>query len=105
MNRLFKRFGKLEDPNKLNEEGIGLGLTICQAIVLANQGQIQLLSDGPTKGTLVIFSMRMESICNDELSYGEDRSESVQRVPKQNNSLRVHSNPHQQVVQFSLPFM
>ena len=34
MNRLFKRFGKLEDPNKLNEEGIGLGLTICQVPVI-----------------------------------------------------------------------
>ena len=29
MKRLFTRFGKLDDPNKLNNEGIGLGLTIC----------------------------------------------------------------------------
>ena len=38
LDRLFKRFGKLEDPVKLNEEGIGLGLTICQAIIRANSG-------------------------------------------------------------------
>ena len=40
MKRLFTRFGKLDDPNKLNNEGIGLGLTICQAIIDANHGRI-----------------------------------------------------------------
>ena len=38
--RLFSRFGKLDDPEKINEEGIGLGLTICEAIIKANDGQI-----------------------------------------------------------------
>jgi len=38
LERLFTRFGKLDDPGKLNEEGIGLGLTICQAIIRANEG-------------------------------------------------------------------
>jgi len=27
--KLFKAFGKLDNTNKLNKEGIGLGLTIC----------------------------------------------------------------------------
>ena len=36
LDRLFTRFGKLEDPSKLNNEGIGLGLTICQAIIISN---------------------------------------------------------------------
>jgi len=38
--RLFSRFGKLDDPENINEEGIGLGLTICQAIIKANDGLI-----------------------------------------------------------------
>lgn len=38
LKRLFHRFGKLEDSMKINHEGIGLGLTICEAIVEANEG-------------------------------------------------------------------
>ena len=38
LERLFKRFGKLDDPDRLNDEGIGLGLAICQEIIHANQG-------------------------------------------------------------------
>ena len=34
LDKLFKRFGKLEQENKIiNKDGTGLGLTICQAIV------------------------------------------------------------------------
>ena len=38
LERLFSRFGKLEDSRFINHEGIGLGLTICEAIVKANEG-------------------------------------------------------------------
>ena len=38
LNRLFSRFGKLEDSKLMNHEGVGLGLTICEAIVHANDG-------------------------------------------------------------------
>jgi K+-sensing histidine kinase KdpD len=30
---LFKFFGKLSDPNKINKSGMGLGLTITKMIV------------------------------------------------------------------------
>ena len=35
LNKLFTRFGKLETANSklVNQEGIGLGLSICQAII------------------------------------------------------------------------
>ena len=71
--RLFSRFGKLDDPENINEEGIGLGLTICQAIIKANDGLIQITSDGIGKGTLVVFTMKMSSVASDELSRHSDR--------------------------------
>lgn len=34
LGKIFKRFGKLEQEDKsVNREGVGLGLTICEAIV------------------------------------------------------------------------
>ena len=36
ISMLFRRFGKLEDPTHINAEGIGLGLTICEAIIRVN---------------------------------------------------------------------
>ena len=68
LSRLFKRFGKLEDPGNLNVEGIGLGLTICEAIIRANNGEIKVHSEGIDSGTVVMFSMKMTSIPSDELS-------------------------------------
>ena len=38
LSKLFKRFSRIEDPKKLNKESIGLGLSICKAIVTANGG-------------------------------------------------------------------
>lgn len=70
LSRLFKRFGKLDDPNKLNDEGIGLGLTICEAIIRANNGEIKVHSNGIDCGTLVMFSMKMNSVPSDEMSSG-----------------------------------
>ena len=57
LSLLFHRFGKLDDPTHLNAEGIGLGLTICEAIIRVNNGEIEVTSDGIDQGTLVKFSM------------------------------------------------
>lgn len=39
--KLFKTFGKLKNNNtSLNRDGIGLGLTICEALVTQNGGKI-----------------------------------------------------------------
>ena len=58
-NKLFTRFGRLESSSPINPDGVGLGLEIVQRVVDANQGQIEVLSDGPGKGTLFILSMKM----------------------------------------------
>jgi K+-sensing histidine kinase KdpD len=34
IDRLFKQFGKLLRTSEMNQEGIGLGLMICQNLVL-----------------------------------------------------------------------
>ena len=36
LERLFTRFGKLENSNRLNKDGIGLGLTIVRGLIYAN---------------------------------------------------------------------
>ena len=40
LNKLFKAYGKLDSSLRLNREGIGLGLTICEALVTQNGGKI-----------------------------------------------------------------
>jgi two-component system sensor histidine kinase EvgS len=43
--KLFKFFGKLSDPNKINKSGMGLGLTISKLIVEKLNGQLKLKSE------------------------------------------------------------
>ena len=56
---LFSRFGKLHRTAELNNEGIGLGLTIVKQIVEASGGSIIAESGGPNCGSCFIFSMQM----------------------------------------------
>lgn len=42
IDRLFKQFGKLLRTAEMNSEGIGLGLMICQNIVLKSGGSISV---------------------------------------------------------------
>ena len=59
IEKLFTMFGKLEDTDNLNQEGVGLGLTICQKIVENNGGAIEVHSDGLNKGSTFTFTMKM----------------------------------------------
>ena len=38
MDKLFKMFGKLRRTAEMNNEGIGLGLMICENLVKMNHG-------------------------------------------------------------------
>ena len=59
MGQLFSRFGKLQRTESMNIEGLGLGLKICQQIVIKSGGEIEAYSEGENKGTTFMFSMKM----------------------------------------------
>lgn len=46
LNMLFKMFGKLRRSAKMNHDGIGMGLMICQQLVQMNEGTIKVHSEG-----------------------------------------------------------
>ena len=52
-------FGKLESTADINEDGIGMGLTICKRIVDHCGGEISCKSDGVNCGSTFTFSMSM----------------------------------------------
>jgi len=58
---LFRRFGKLQRTADINQEGIGLGLTICKELCTKNGGQISVESQGEGLGSTFTFSMKMEA--------------------------------------------
>ena len=57
--KLFHLFGKLESTADINVEGSGMGLVICKRLVIANQGDIEIDSEGRGKGCTVRFTMQM----------------------------------------------
>ena len=66
-HKLFEAFGKVDSADKnLNKEGVGLGLTICQAIVNQNGGQIRAHSEGLDKGTTFKFYFKLEEFLDDQ---------------------------------------
>lgn len=58
--KLFQQFGKLEQADNINAEGIGMGLLICKRLVEASNGGIDIYSNGQGKGTIVQFTMSMK---------------------------------------------
>ena len=53
-------FGKLRRTAEMNNEGIGLGLMICEKLVKMNHGTISVQSDGENQGSVFTFSMKMK---------------------------------------------
>jgi len=58
-------FGKLKRTAVSNNEGIGMGLMICEKLVTLNGGTISVKSDGRDMGSIFTFTMRM-TIPSDE---------------------------------------
>ena len=59
--RLFKKFGKLKDVNKMNDRGVGLGLIICQQLCIAHKGKIWMHSR-EHEGSVFSFTMKMPAV-------------------------------------------
>ena len=54
INKLFVNFGKIKNKLSLNENGCGLGLSICKRISERMGGMITVDSE-PSKGSTFIF--------------------------------------------------
>ena len=52
----------------MNHEGIGMGLMICQKLVIMNQGVISAHSDGEDKGSQFCFTMKMRKVAATEIT-------------------------------------
>ena len=59
-HKLFTRFGKLQRTAQMNNEGVGLGLSMVKQIVESSGGKIAVKSDGIGHGSTFCFSMHME---------------------------------------------
>ena len=66
MDKLFKRFGKLQRTLSMNSEGVGLGLNIVKQLVELAGGQIGVESAGSSQGSLFKFSMKMQEMPEEE---------------------------------------
>ena len=58
LRKLFRFFGKIQDPNDLNKGGIGMGLTISKMIVQQLIGDISVESS-PNNGSKFQFSIKV----------------------------------------------
>ena len=54
---LFEMFGRVHRTADENHEGLGMGLVICKAIVEANEGSIEAISQGQNMGSVFKFSL------------------------------------------------
>ena len=59
ISKLFNLFGKLIRTASMNNEGIGMGLVICQNLVKLNGGTIGVYSAGEDEGSTFTFTMKM----------------------------------------------
>lgn len=76
----------------MNENGIGLGLTIVKNLISQCEGQVEIMSDGVGKGTTVIMQMKMVAAFYDQESSSEDNSDSEMEVSEEDNSGLIDLN-------------
>jgi PAS domain S-box-containing protein len=57
LSHVFRRFFRVDNPDRNGIKGTGLGLSICKNIVEAHGGKISVRSDGLGKGSLFSFTI------------------------------------------------
>ena len=75
IGKLFCMFGKLRRTAEINNEGIGMGLMICQSLVKMNHGTISAHSKGLNKGSIFSFTMHMKQALESEENSVRDSQE------------------------------
>ena len=83
---MFKEFSKTERTEDRNQEGIGIGLVVCQKIVEKCGGSIQAFSAGENMGATFSFTMAMKLTCDIDLS--SSSSSFVEGAPSPDHSER-----------------
>ena len=58
-------FGKLQETQENNKLGVGLGLSICREIILAQGGSIDIQSE-VGKGTAFIITLKAKVLVDDD---------------------------------------
>jgi PAS domain S-box-containing protein len=80
---IFKRFGKLEDPAKINLSGTGLGLSISKSLAVLLGGDLNLNSEY-NAGAEFFFNIPLLKPKTDKLSKGIQKTAKGVKLPKLN---------------------
>ncbi|MBN1252212.1 MAG: PAS domain S-box protein [Bacteroidales bacterium] len=97
---IFKRFGKLEDPERLNKSGTGLGLSISKHLVEILNGKIWVESE-QGKGAKFYFSIPLKKV-NSDLEIVIDETTSVYQNKKPNLKGKIILIAEDEILNFKL---
>ena len=59
LSKIFEKFTKVQRTESVNEEGLGIGLSICKHIIEQSGGELQVFSKGKDRGATFTFTMKM----------------------------------------------
>ena|GEM_PF-395738 len=61
LERVFDRFGRVEEGPNGNRQGTGLGLWIVETLIEAHGGRVRATSPGPGQGTTIVIELPLRS--------------------------------------------
>ncbi|MEZ6186995.1 MAG: HAMP domain-containing sensor histidine kinase [Planctomycetota bacterium] len=79
LERVFDRFGRVEEGPNATKQGTGLGLWIVETLIEAHGGRVRAESEGPGRGTTVVVELPLRG--GPELPDGAAGPPSSPRIP------------------------